>query len=253
LLERKGALGATTPGRHSIPFFGWAPCILIGVGAETEDTGTKDRPLSVVVVDDHRLTAMGIADSLRARDITVLAIAHSVAGAVQSVNEHSPDVAVVDLDLGPGPSGLDLAAAFRASHPRMGLVVLTAYEDPRLFIPELQELPRRIVYLVKQRIDSVEDLINAVTEAKECAQGATTAQSSSPFVLTTAQAGLLRLVAQGLSNHAIATTLSLTEDSVAKSVNRLAKRLGVVHSEGTNLRVGLTQRYYDMVGYQREG
>lgn len=223
------------------------------MGTGTEDTGTKGRPLSVLVVDDHRLTAMGIADSLRARGIIVVAIAHSVAGAVQSVNEYSPDVAIVDLDLGPGPSGLDLAAAFRSSHPKMGLVVLTAYEDPRLFIPELQELPRRMVYLVKQRIDSVDDLVNAVTEAKQCAQGATAPQPSAPFVLTTAQAGLLRLVAQGLSNHAIASTLSLTEDSVAKSVNRLAKRLGVVHSEGTNLRVGLTQRYYDMVGYQREG
>lgn len=218
-----------------------------------KDTVASNEPLSVVVVDDHRLTAMGIADSLRARDIRVAAIAHSVAQAVQSVNEHSPDVAVVDLDLGPGPSGLDLAAAFRSSHPAMGVVVLTAYEDPRLFIPGLQQLPRRIVYLVKQRIDSVDDLIEAVTVAKQYAEGSATPPSSLPFVLTTTQAGLLRLVAQGLCNQAIALQLSLTEDSVAKSINRLAKRLGVIHSEGTNLRVGLTQRYYDMVGYQREG
>jgi DNA-binding NarL/FixJ family response regulator len=225
-----------------------ATYIIVIVGTET----TSER-LSVVVVDDHRLTAMGIADSLRARQITVSATAHSVAEAVRSVGEHQPDVVCVDLDLGPGPSGLDLATVLRAKYPRMGIVVLTAYEDPRLFIPELERLPHRVVYLVKQRIDSADDLVNAVSLAQQYATGSANQPIPERFFLTRAQAALLRLVAQGLSNQAIAVELSLTEDSVAKSVNRLAKRLSVSRSERTNLRVGLTQRYYDMVGYQREG
>jgi DNA-binding NarL/FixJ family response regulator len=64
---------------------------------------------------------------------------------------------------------------------------------------------------------------------------------------------MLRLVASGLSNRAIAEQLSLGEDSVAKSINRLAKKLLPDRGEDTNVRVSLTQIYFDMMGFQREG
>jgi len=60
------------------------------------------------------------------------------------------------------------------------------------------------------------------------------------------------LVAQGLSNQAISEMLSLSPDSVAKSINRLAKKLGVSQSETRNVRVALSQKYFDYIGFQRE-
>jgi len=62
----------------------------------------------------------------------------------------------------------------------------------------------------------------------------------------------LRLIAQGLSNQAISDELSVSPDSVAKSINRLAKKLGVGKTESRNVRVALTQKYFDYIGFQRE-
>lgn len=209
--------------------------------------------LSAVVVDDHRLTAFALADSLRQRSIDVRAVAHDVAEALKVIKESTPDVVVTDLDLGPGPSGIDFARKLRSSYPRTGVVVLTAYEDPRLFHADIPPIPREVVYLVKQQIKQLDELAEAVGLAVAYARGAIkTSESQVRFPLTQSQAALLRLVAQGLTNQSIAETLKLTEDSVAKAINRLAKKLGVSSATGTNVRVGLTQRYFDFVGYQRE-
>ena len=209
--------------------------------------------LRVVVVDDHRLTAHGVSDSLRSRGIDVVTTEHSVADATEAVQRLRPDVIVSDLDMGPGPNGIDLALAMRKSHPGVGIVLLTAYEDPKLLSPQVREAPWGVVYLVKHHIADLSDLYDAVLLARDYASGAVKPPGPSMrFPLSTSQAALLRLLARGLSNQAIAEELSLTEDSVAKSVNRLAKRLDVDSSGGRNVRVGLTQRYFDMVGYQRE-
>jgi DNA-binding NarL/FixJ family response regulator len=66
--------------------------------------------------------------------------------------------------------------------------------------------------------------------------------------LTSGQIAVLRLVAKGLSNHAIAQELSVTEDSVSKTINRMLKRLGIAQNSGVNSRAALLQSYFDMIG-----
>lgn len=222
-------------------------------GAGRRDTVSVSASLKVLVIDDHRLTAHALSDSLSSRGFDVVGVVHGVAEASEVMSELAPDVMLADLDMGPGPSGLDLAVRMRISRPRMGAVILTGYEDPKLFGQSLPEVPRHVVYLVKQRISNLSDVEEAVLLAYDYATGVKRPDVGAvKFPLSASQASLLRLLAQGLTNSAIAEQLSLTEDSVAKSVNRLARRLGVESSTGTNVRVGLTQRYFDMVGYQRE-
>ena len=209
--------------------------------------------LSVVLADDHRLTANALADSMKSHKVNVLAVAHSVPEAMALTMKHQPDVLVTDLDMGVGPSGLDLVQRVRKEIPTCGAVVLTAYEDPKLFSPEMPPVPDEVVYLVKQRVDRVEELIAAVELARRYATREEQApRKSKRFALTQPQAALLRLVAQGLSNQAIAAELSVTHDSVAKSINRLAKRFQINATDQRNVRVALTQRYFDYVGFQRD-
>lgn len=210
--------------------------------------------LLVVVADDHRLTVEGLADSLRSREIRVGGVAQSVPEARKLVASLKPDVLLTDLDMGPGPSGIDLGLTARSSQPELGVVVLTAFEDPKLLSTRILTFPKDFVYLVKQRIENLDEVVDACELARAYAVGeAEPANSSDRFPLSRSQAEMLRLVASGLSNRAIAEQLSLGEDSVAKSINRLAKKLLPARGEDTNVRVSLTQIYFDMMGFQREG
>jgi DNA-binding NarL/FixJ family response regulator len=207
----------------------------------------------IVIADDHHLSAKALADSFRARGAEVVAIAHSVPDALDAVREERPDVLISDLDMGPGPSGVDLALRVRSVLASTGIVLLTAYEDPKLFASNMPALPLEVVYMVKQRVREIEELEAAVNLAIDYALGRQRPiKRSTKSALTENQANLLRLLAEGLSNQAIARELSVSQDSVAKSINRLAKRLGVAQSSQQNVRVALSQRYFDFIGYQRE-
>ena len=209
-------------------------------------------PLTVVVADDDRLTALTLADSLGRYGLRVLATVHSASDAIAAVTSLKPDVLVVDLDFGPGPTGIDVALRVRAILPFLGVVMVTAYEDPRLLAPGLPEAPEGSLYLVKQQIANPEQVASAAKLSKQMAVSPPKKSLFKKRVnLTDAQIELLRLVAAGLSNQAIAEALVLTPDTVKKSITRLAKRVGVDHSSDSNVRVGLTHRYLQHSGYSR--
>ncbi|MBX9472882.1 response regulator [Microcella sp.] len=206
--------------------------------------------LRVVVVDDHGLTLSAVSDSLRVNGLVVEARAATARDAVDAVVRHQPDALVIDLDLGPGPTGMHIAVSLRKRFPQLGVVILSGYADPRLLSATLPPAPRGSVYLVKQQVADVASVVTAVRDAVERAWAGTAA--SVPAVeLSRSQVDVLGLIAQGYSNGAIADRLHITEDSVAKSVNRIAKRLDITKSPDTNIRGALTSRYFALVGNRR--
>lgn len=209
-------------------------------------------PLRVVVADDDRLTALSLADSLRLQGFHVEGVAHTAGNAIALVAEKQPDVLVVDLDFGPGPSGLDVAERARRTQPSLGVVMLSAYEDPRLLGPKLPRPPAGTIYLVKQKLEDPAEVANAARQAvAQAGMKASKSVHSKAVKLTDSQIELLRLIAAGLSNPAIAQSLNLTPESVKKSISRLSKKLGVDASSDSNLRVALTHRYLDFSGHNR--
>lgn len=218
-----------------------------------ERPDTSHGPLRVVVVDDHKLTANSIGDALERHGMLAVARTHSAADAIEACSSAVPDALVIDLDLGPGPTGIDVALEVRRHHRKMGVVILTGYEDPRLLDSRLPALPPACVYMVKQKLDDTTDVVEAVHLAIQLINRPGDKASAKPRVsLTDSQVDILRLVASGLSNQAIAARLSLTLSAVEKAINRLAKKLEVDSELGVNIRVGLTHRYLDMVGYVRD-
>lgn len=204
-------------------------------------------PLSVVVADDHSLTLQGVSDSLLSHGMSIVGRGKTAAEAVALVREHQPDALVTDLDFGPGPTGLDIAESLRASFPQLGIVVLSAYGDPRLHSESLVSAPAGLVYLIKQQVASTSALAEAIVSAID--KAAKAERGELPAInLTSAQISVLRLVAKGLSNTAIAQELSVTEDSVSKTINRMLKRLGIAQNSGVNSRAALLQSYFDMIG-----
>ena len=204
-------------------------------------------PLRVVVADDHSLTLQGVSDSLLSHGISIVGRAQSAAEAVSLVKEHTPDALVTDLDFGPGPTGLDIATSLRVSFPKLGIVLLSAYGDPRLHSESLVAAPAGLIYLIKQQVGSTSQLARAIESSIDKANKAE--QGELPTInLTSGQISVLRLVARGFSNHAIAEELSVTEDSVSKTINRMLKRLEIAQNSSVNSRAALLQSYFDMIG-----
>lgn len=217
-----------------------------------ENVRTTFQQLTAVVADDDRLTALSLADSLSRHGIVALAVVHTAGDAIAKAEELKPDVLVVDLDFGPGPTGLDVATAVRKTLPKIGIALVTAYEDPRLLAPNLPATPVGAVYVVKHRVDNPKQVADAARDSFRYSQ----AQGRAPkpqhrIQLTDSQVELLRLISMGLSNQAISHELFITPAAVEKAITRLATKLEVDRSQEANLRVGLTHRYLDYVGYTR--
>lgn len=209
--------------------------------------------MRVLVVDDHDFARSGLVSMLRLLGCEVVAEVASAAAAVRAARLTEPDVALLDLDLGDGPTGIDLACALRRLDPSIGLVVVSSYEDPRLLGDDQQHLPPDAVYVVKRTIDGPGVLGRALRRAQD-RDGADTSNRGSEDMdprlasLSAQQVEILRLVAAGWSNAEIARRRQITEPAVAKAVARLIRHFDL-HADGAqNQRVLLAQLYHRLSG-----
>lgn len=203
---------------------------------------------SALVVEDDDLTRLSLAAALESAGVTVLATAKTSAEAIDLAKTHFPDVALLDVHLGRGPSGVDVAHELRKNDPRVGIVFLSTYEDPRL-IAETRPLPEGSQYLLKKDVASIRHITSAIEASREGKNRRESAQrGGSLSALSDVQLETLRLIAQGLSNVEISRRRHVTEKSIEAIISRLAKALGVLKSEGTNQRVHLARLYFESVG-----
>ena len=200
---------------------------------------------SVLLVEDDNLVRAALVAGLTHHGFDVTAVGDARA-AMASFAETSPEVAVLDLHLGAGPTGLDLAVGMRERSPDLGLVLLTSFSDPRLLRTSLDTIPAGMLYLVKQSVDDLALLATAIDSAPEAARSPATTAPRSP--LTAAQADTLRLLAAGLSNSEIARVRVVTDATVEKTIARTAQALGIPYEEGVNQRVALARAYFRLIG-----
>ena len=208
----------------------------------------------VLLVDDDPFTRMALTTTLRSLDCDVVGDAPSAATALRMAREFRPAVAVVDLDLGEGPTGIDLAHGLRTLDPSIGIVMLSTYEEPRLMGYNQPPLPEGSLYLVKKTVVDPEVLGRAIAMSRDpmirdgriSIDAASQARISAK--LTDLQIDIMRLVAAGHSNAEIARRRSLTVPSVEKAVARLIKQLDLQATPDKNQRVMIAQLYYQLTG-----
>jgi DNA-binding NarL/FixJ family response regulator len=209
-------------------------------------------PLTFVLADDDMLSATSLSGALTKYDSTPVAVVHTAGDAVAATVKLKPDVLIVDLDFGPGPTGIDVAIQVRKQLPRVAVVMITAYQDPRLLSPTLPPPPAGVVYLVKQKLQSPSQVAEAARGALATVRSGSRASAiRQGIALTNQQVELLRLIAAGLSNNALAEALTITPKAVEKAVTRLADRMGIDRSSESNLRVALANRYWEYLGHHR--
>lgn len=208
--------------------------------------------LRVMLVDDDPFTRMTLVATLGSLDFAVVGDAATAKEGLLLAVETRPEVAVVDLDLGEGPTGLDVAHRLRELLPRIGLVVLSTYEEPRLMGFNQHPLPEDALYLVKRTVVDPEVLGRAVRMSvdHDFREGTTRVIPKDVLgvSLSDSQIDIMRLVAAGHSNAEIARRRSLTVPAVEKAVARLIKQLDLHASPDTNQRVVIAQAYYRLTG-----
>lgn len=209
--------------------------------------------VSTVVVEDDAFTRVTLAESLRSQGVDVVLATDRAAEALELARQRPLHAAFLDLHLGAGPTGIDLALGLRKVQPHLGIVLLTTFDDPRLLSPTLPSPPPGTQYVTKRSVGGIETLVTALRDAVEAAAGrasggAVRTGDSPVHALTDTQVETLRLVAQGLTNAEIARRRSVSEGSVEATITRLAKALGVEPTATRNQRVHMAQVYFRSLG-----
>lgn len=201
----------------------------------------------VVVVEDDLFTSTLIVNVLIRLGFIAQA-ADSARRALAIASESVLDAAVLDIDLGPGPTGVDVALALRNQNPDLGLVFLTTLTDPRLLRERHPQLPAGAVFLTKSKVSDVEQLRTAIMSARQFPHALRKPVVEPQLKLTDHQISVLRLVSSGHTNAQIAETLEVGTKAVEATLTKLFSLFGI--SQSANSRVLLSQEYVKLSGKQ---
>jgi DNA-binding NarL/FixJ family response regulator len=208
--------------------------------------------IRLVLAEDHYLVREGVRRLLETRpDFEVAAVCDDLDSLLAAVEAELPDVVVTDIRMPPGDAdeGIQAAERLREAHPEVGVVVLSQYANPSYALALLEGGSARRAYLLKERVKDVEQLAAAILAVAEGgsvidpkvveALVAENARSEdSPLnELTPRERDVLREMAGGKNNAAIAEALFLTERSVEKVIHSIFLKLGLTWETTVHKRV----------------
>ena len=203
-------------------------------------------PIPALVVDDDDFTRTLVASMVESFGYDVVGTAGAVTEAMSIAHENHPRLAVVDLDLGEGPTGLDLSHGLRTMMPNIAIVMLTSYGHPT-WMGQRREPPLGLRYVVKGEVKDRHVLQDAMSSVLADPL-ASDASMRSETPLSESQWDVLRLVAGGFTNSEIARRRSITDDAVNRAISRLVKQLDIDAGKEGNARVLLAQAYNRLTG-----
>ncbi|MDE3111659.1 MAG: response regulator transcription factor [Chloroflexota bacterium] len=190
--------------------------------------------MRLVVVDDHALFRDGISSLLRAWGHEVVGQAGNGSDAIQLVDQHDPDVALLDVRM-PGMSGVDVARIVKERHPKTSVVMLTISEDEDDLFRAIESGAQG--YLMKDlESGQFRAMLEAVGRGEAAITPATAARVLRRFVkgeadsgtageLTDRETEVLHLVTAGLRNREIAARLGISENTVKYHIRNILERL----------------------------
>ena len=199
---------------------------------------TASKTHKVLIVEDELFTQKLICEIITNLGHRCEA-ASSVNVALSQVKAFSPELIITDLDLGPGPTGIDLINKMDKEFPEIKLAVLTAHTSPNLVDIRFKGLPSRVQYIVKADLHASNSFENILKNAFEQRMTNTVSKVKpvDAIYLSNTQAELLKLIAQGLSNQAIADQRGTTLRAVEALINRTYQALKLNENDSMNLRV----------------
>jgi DNA-binding NarL/FixJ family response regulator len=208
-------------------------------------------PVKVLVVEDEPLVKALLTSLLEADGFQVKSAANA-AEARAVAKDFEPKVAILDIELGDGPSGIDLSQILRLQFPQIGLVFLTHIPEPRVVGVENRNIPKNAAYLRKDRMADTGVLKAAIEAAsrdrvsKQFRDDKTIQHQLTN--VSRSQLDVLRMVAMGLSNHEIAAQRGTTVRAVEHLVKRAFTAAGVDADAPGNARVVAARQFITVAG-----
>lgn len=211
--------------------------------------------MRVVVADDSLLTREGIVRMLVEAGVDVVAQAADARELIARVDDKRPDVAVIDIKMPPTftDEGLVAAASIRNRYPGVGVLVLSQYLETGYAMRLIETVPESTGYLLKDRIADIAVLVDAL---RRIADGETVIDPTivtrllgrrrqvDPLEqLTPRERDVLGLVAEGLSNRAIAARLHVAERTVETHVTAIFAKLNLIDEPASHRRVRAVLEY----------
>jgi DNA-binding NarL/FixJ family response regulator len=205
--------------------------------------------MRVVIAEDSVLLREGIARLLADEGCEVVARVGDGPGLVAAVEEHHPDISIVDVRMPPGyrDEGLRAALEARRRVPGTPILILSQYVEERYARELLESGVGATGYLLKERVADVRDVVAAVRrvagggtalDPEVVAQLLARRRPDAIDTLTPRERDVLALMAEGRSNRAISEALFVTEKAVEKHAGNIFGKLGLVGAgDATNRRV----------------
>jgi DNA-binding NarL/FixJ family response regulator len=210
----------------------------------------------VVIAEDSVLLRVGVQRLLADEGIETVAAVENGDDLLDAVTEHRPDLCVVDVRMPPTftDEGLRAAIECRRRYPGLPVLVLSQYVEERYAVELLAGGASGVGYLLKERVADVKEFVDAV---RRVADGGTSidhevitqlmvrSKKSPVDKLTPREREVLGLMAQGLSNTAIAAALVVSDGAVEKHVGNIFAKLGLEPSNSEHRRVRAVLAYLD--------
>ncbi|MGA4540603.1 response regulator [Uniformispora flossi] len=215
--------------------------------------------MRAVIAEDSVLLRIGVVKVLEMAGFQVRAELADAEGLLAAVEEHRPELAVVDVRMPPGftDEGVRAALVIRQQFPDTAVLLLSQYVEERYAADLLAAHTTGVGYLLKQRVADVEEFAAA---ARRVAAGGTALdpqvvaqllvrRHSDPLDrLTPREREVLELMAGGRSNSGIATELVLSESAVAKHINSIFTKLDLPRADADHRRVLAVLRFLGVAG-----
>jgi DNA-binding NarL/FixJ family response regulator len=205
--------------------------------------------MRVLIAEDDLLVREGIVHILDAAGIEVAGRALDEAGLLRQVESLRPDMVVTDIRMPPTftDEGLRAARRIAASHPKIGVLVLSQHLDTEYAKVLLADHPAGVGYLLKDRVFDAAVLVDAlrrIVEGESVLDPTIVARllgrrrRQGPLdALTEREREVLALIAEGRSNAAIARSLVVTERTIESHSTQIFQKLGLEHDPNAHRRV----------------
>lgn len=215
--------------------------------------------MRVVIAEDDALLREGLCLVLQGEGFDVVAATGDAESFLVAVDEHRPDIAVVDVRMPPTHTdeGIRAAVAARHAQPGLAVLVLSAYVEQSFATDLLAEGAQRIGYLLKERVGRVEAFVEALTRVAEggtaidpevVAQLFAQQRAGDPLAsLTPREREVLSVMAEGLGNAAISERLHITDNAVHKHIRNIFMKLDLAPDDHTDRRVAAVLRFLEGV------
>ncbi|AWT43106.1 MULTISPECIES: response regulator transcription factor [Streptomyces] len=212
--------------------------------------------MRVVIAEDSAILRDGLVQLLQLREVEVAAAVADADALLTAVAEHAPDVAVVDIRLPPTQTdeGVRAAVRLREDHPRTGVLLFSQYVETT-HASRLLGNPAGFGYLLKERVVDIGEFVGAL---ERVAAGGTaldpevvaqlfgaSRRRSALDGLTPREREVLALMAEGRTNHAIASAFTVSERAVEKHIANIFTKLDLPPSETGHRRVLAVLRYLE--------